>query len=397
MQFTEIPGLAETKRSLMQAIDRGQVAHAQLFLGPPGSANLAMALAYATYLNCEDRRPNGSCGSGTTKNAMQKYVHPDFHFVFPVSSTKEITGKDVVSDSYLPAWREFITQNPYGDITDWSAAFGGENKQPNISKEESRNIIRKLSLTAFEDQYKVVLIWLPEYLHPSAANGILKILEEPPAKTVFLLVAYDAEKLLSTILSRTQIVHIRAFSEEELAAVLEREKAPQTEAQRERIQQVALMAGGNIRRALQLYDQAAGDRPEEDSHALFQEWMRQCYAHDYTALVAFTERFQKLGKEGQKSLLHYGLNMMREVLMMLAADSPALDESENRLTQEKRLIRLQGKALSFVVNFTKVMNFEKVEQLTQLFNEGYYHLERNANPKILFLDTSLTLARIIKS
>lgn len=391
MQFSDIPGLHETKQHLMQAADQGKVAHAQLFVGPEGSANLAMALAYATYLNCDDRQPDGGCGSCAAGAKMNKYIHPDFHFVFPVSSTKNISGKDVVSDSYIQDWRDFLHEHPYGDLTDWSAVFGGENKQLNISKEESRNIIRKLSLTAFESRYKVVIIWMPEYLHPAAANGILKILEEPPEKTVFLLVAQDAERLLPTILSRTQILTIRAFTPEEVEAFL-RTQVSGTSSDEERIRQAATLSEGNLPYALKLYHEVKEDHPQ-----LFQDWMRQCYARDYAALVALTDDFQKLGKEGQKRLFYYGLTMMREVLIALAVDTHGNAGEETLIAQEKQLIRVQGNTLSFVANFSKVMNFAKVERMTQLFNEGHAHLERNVNPKMIFLDTSLTIAQSLRS
>ena len=391
MQFSDIPGLHETKQHLIQAADQGKVAHAQLFVGPQGSANLAMALAYATYLNCADRHPDGSCGPDPSGAKMHKYIHPDLHFVFPVSATKNITGKDVVSDSYIQAWRSFLQDHPYGDLAEWSAAFGGENKQLNISKEESRNIIRKLSLTAFESRYKIVVIWMPEYMHPAAANGILKILEEPPDQTVFLLVAQDTDRLLPTILSRTQIITIRAFTTEEVEAYLQ-EHVPSASAHQDRTRQAATLSEGSIPYALKLYHEV-----KEDHHRLFQEWMRLCYTHDYTALVTMTDEFQKLGKEGQKQLFYYGLTMMREVLMMLAVDARTTDGEETLIAEEKQLIRVQGNALSFVANFSKVMDFAKVERLTKLFNEGHVHLERNVNPKMIFLDTSLTIAQAIKS
>lgn len=374
----------------MQAADRQEVAHAQLFVGPEGSANLAMALAYATYLNCGDRQSDGSCGQSDAGTKMHRYIHPDLHFVFPVSATKNVTGKDVVSDSYIQAWRDFLLEHPYGNLAEWSLAFGGENKQLNISKEESRNVIRKLSLTAFESHYKIVIIWMPEYLHPAAANGILKILEEPPAKTVFLLVAHDADRLLPTILSRTQIVDIRAFTYQEIEEYV-RANVSSEHLDEERIQQAVFLSEGSVPQALKLLYEV-----KEDHQQFFQEWMRLCYTHDYTALVALTEQFQKLGKDEQKRLFQYGLTVMREVLITLAIDRPPDASQDTLIAQEKQLIRVQGNTLSFVANFSRVMNFGKVERLTKLFNEGCVHLERNVNPKMIFLDTALTIAQAIK-
>lgn len=391
MQFADIPGLEETKRSLIHAAQEGHIAHAQLFLGPEGSAKLAMALAYATYLNADQPGPDGSIGEGPATSKLQKFIHPDVHFVFPVSATKNISGKDVVSDSYIKAWRGFISEHPYGNTVDWTVYFGAENKQLNISKEESRNIIRKLSLKSFEGRYKIVILWMPEYLHPSAANGILKILEEPPEKTLFLLVAQDAEKLLPTIISRTQIVDIRAFTDDEVIGFLAQKEGttdPQ-DARFQRYRQIATLSDGNLNQALRLISEV-----EEDSHQLFRDWMRLCYTRNYGKLVEMTDQIQKIGKEAQKGLMQYGLSMMRETLMLLAAEG--IEEDEALITTEKKLIRLQGEELKFVSNFSKVMNFEKVERIAHLFNQGHYHLERNANPKIVFLDISLKIGQIIR-
>lgn len=391
MQFADIPGLEETKKSLIHAAQEGHIAHAQLFLGPEGSAKLAMALAYATYLNADQPGSDGSIGEGPATSKLKKFIHPDVHFVFPVSATKNISGKDVVSDSYIKAWRGFISEQPYGNTVDWSVYFGAENKQLNISKEESRNIIRKLSLKSFEGRYKVVILWMPEYLHPSAANGILKILEEPPEKTLFLLVAQDAEKLLPTIISRTQIVDIRAFTDGELINYLAKKEgikdAQDTRFQRYR--QIATLSDGNLNLALKLISEV-----EEDSHQLFRDWMRLCYTRNYGKLVEMMDQIQKIGKEAQKGLMQYGLSMMRETLMLLAAEG--LEEDDATITIEKKLIRLQGEELKFVANFSKVMNFEKVERIAQLFNQAHFHLERNANPKIVFLDISLKIGQLIR-
>ncbi len=391
MQFADIPGLKETKESLIHAAQEGYVAHAQLFLGSEGSAKLAMALAYATYLNADQPKSDGNVGNGSSTSKLLKFIHPDVHFVFPVSATKNISGKDVVSDSYIKAWRSFISEQPYGTTVDWSVYFGAENKQLNISKEESRNIIRKLSLKSFEGRYKIVILWMPEYLHPSAANGILKILEEPPQKTLFLLVAQDAEKLLPTIISRTQIVDIRAFSDDEIINYLAKREGvedPQ-DARFQRFRQIATLADGNLNQALQLANEV-----EEDSHQFFRDWMRLCYTRKYSKLVEMTDQLPKLGKEAQKGLMRYGLSMMRETLMLLAAEG--LEEDDTLITAEKNLIRLQGEELKFVTNFSKVMSFEKVERIAQLFNQGFYHLERNANSKIIFLDISLQIGQQIR-
>lgn len=392
MRFVDIPGLEETKKNLIHAAQEGHVAHAQLFLGPEGSAKLALALAFATYLNADQPQPDGSIAEGPSTSKLLKYIHPDVHFVFPVSATKNFSGKHVVSDSYIKEWRSFLSDKPYGSPVDWSVHFGAENKQLNISKEESRNIIRKLSLKSFEGKYKVVILWMPEFLHPSAANGILKILEEPPERTLFLLVARDAEKLLPTILSRTQIVNIPAFTDEEVISFLARTEGVNDpeDARFQRYRQIATLSDGNMNQALKLLSEV-----EEDSHQLFRDWMRLCYTRNYKKMVEMTEQIQKIGKEAQKGLMQYGLGMMRETLMLLAAEG-LQEHSGEVISAERQLIRIQGEELKFVSNFSKVMNFEKVERISQLFSQGHYHLERNANPKIVFLDISLKIGQVIR-
>ncbi|MEM8968123.1 MAG: DNA polymerase III subunit delta [Bacteroidota bacterium] len=393
MQFSAIHGLAEVKQHLIQSADTDKVAHAQLFLGPEGGPSLAMALAYAQYLNCENRQKDGVCGdqSPTNQPPGREYAQPDLHFVFPVCSTKKITGKDVVSDSFITEWRTFLAERPYGSLADWSEYLGAENKSLNISKEESRNIIRKLSLTAFGDRYKIVIIWHPECMHPAAANGILKILEEPPERTVFILVAHSTEQLLPTILSRTQIVQIRAFSDEEIVRMLIARIDTGDNPDLQQLQRIATLAEGNFQKALQLYEEV-----EDDSHQLFRDWMRLCYLQDYKKLLLFVDKFHKQSKENQKALFAYGLAMIREMLVHQSVDQLVEVGIEDVLQKERKLVRVQGQDLEFVVNFSKITNTATLEKMLHWFNEAHIQLERNANPKILLLDISLSIGQLIK-
>lgn len=373
MQFSEIEGLKEVKRRLINTVVNNQLPHAQLFVGPEGSANLAMAWAFAAYLNCEDRQENDSCGKCPSCIKTGKLIHPDLHFVYPVSATAKSSAKDIISTSFITEWRSFIKDNPYGPINDWSSAYGGENKQVNISKAESREIIKTLSLKTFEGKYKIMIIWMPEFMHPAAANGILKVLEEPPANTVFILVAHDIGKLLVTILSRTQKINIRAFTDEEIVSFLIR-KHPIDAAQ---ARQVVYLCDGNLNAAERLLLQT-----EDDNQKMFQDWMRLCFTWDFTKMVSWAEQYHKMNKVAQKAFLQYALTMMRETLIF--SYSPG------------GLQRLEGEALEFVKNFSKVLDADKVEKITHKLNEAYYHLERNANPKILFADVSLLISEIIR-
>ena len=372
MRFQDIPGQEQTKIQLIQTVKNNKIAHAQLFLCKNGSANLPLALAYSSFLNCEQPTENDSCGMCSSCSKIAKGIHPDMHFVYPISSTKNITGKDVISTNFLKEWRNFITTNPFGDLNQWISTFGGENKQVNISKEESRQIIKHLSLKAFEAKYKVMLIWLPEFMNAASANAILKILEEPPDKTIFLLVCNDEEQLLTTILSRTQIVNITNFNDEDIIDLLVRENIDNEKAVR-----AAHLADGNFNEALALLEGT-----DEDNNELFRSWMRYCFTQDFTNLVELAEYFQKSGKVIQRSLLQYGLSMMRESLLATSGTNA--------------LHRVHGEEVKFIENFSKIMTFEKVEKCNSLINNTLYHLDRNANPKISFLNLSLQIARFIK-
>lgn len=372
MRFSDIIGLEETKQKLITAVKENHVAHAQLFFGAEGSANLAMALAFATYINCTDPSESDSCGECASCKKIDKLVHPDVQFVFPVSSTKKITGKNVVSSSYLNEWRSFALSNPYHGIEQWSASYGAENKQANISKEESRNIIKSLSLKAFEAKYKIMLIWLPEYMHVNAANGILKILEEPSERTIFLLVTNDYEKLLTTILSRCQLLKIRSFSDDEIIDYLRNER--QVEAEKAR--KIAALAEGNLNKASTLIHEI-----EDDSHKMFRDWMRLCWTKNFAELTSMNDMFASMNKSAQMMLFVYGLNMMREALM---AKMTALDE-----------LKLNPEESSFVANFGKALSMPVLEKIAGELNKGHYHLSRNASPKILFMDMSLSIGRLM--
>jgi DNA polymerase-3 subunit delta' len=370
VQFNEIIGHTETKQLLINSVRNGHVAHAQLFMGGEGSANLPLALAYATYLNCEIKPETDSCGTCSSCSKMNKLIHPDMQFIMPVVNTPK---KEALSVNFLPEWREFLLDNPYQSLNDWLQFIGAENKQGNISKEESRGLLRLVSLKAFEAEFKVVLIWLPELLHPTAANALLKLLEEPPSKTIFLLVSNSPEKLLATILSRTQLVKVRAFSPEEtIQFVTEKFGADEVKAS-----QVAQLSEGNLRLAGQLCQEMTSDY-----FAFFVDWMRLCFSAKFAGVIKMSDDFQKLGRENQKSFLHYALSVIRRV--MLYGVDPQL------------VGFVPPAETDFVQKFSKVIHLNNVDLLSNELNQAHYHIERNANPKMVFVDMSLQMARFLK-
>lgn len=383
MQFSEIIGHDETKQLLLRAVQTNHLAHALLFDGPVGGANLALALALAQYVNCEDRHGTDrlqsvgpdpdACGRCASCIKTQKLVHPDLHLVFPVANL----AKGKTSEAYLADWRKFLLDQPYRTLPEWLETTGADNKQGNISAEEARSILQKLSLKAYEGAYKIMLIWLPELMNVTSANALLKVLEEPPAQTLFLLVTNQPDKLLITILSRTQRIPVRAFSDDEVATYLRQQlNFDETTARR-----IAYLADGNLSTALQL------SRPESDAasdqHTWFAEWMRDCYRQDLTKLVKQADQFDGFSKEKQKGLLDYSIRLYRDLFLWQQGVGA--------------LLRLPDDELAFVKNFAKVLTIQHIEHIVADLNEAAYHLERNARAKMVMLDMSLTFSRLIKT
>jgi len=373
MQFAAIPGLPETKEKLLNAVKLNHLAHALLFHGPEGSANLTLALALASYLYCEAKTETDSCGTCGSCQRMNKLILPDLNFAFPVvASSKEEDGdedgKDEKSD-LLGNWRKFVLGQPYGNVHDFIYFNGFEKKQLNITKAAARKMIQTLSLMSFEGGYKIMLIWAPEYLHPSAANALLKIIEEPPAKTIFLLVTSQADQLLTTILSRTQKILVRAFTDEEVSSHLVETGKCESKA----AAQIAMLADGNLREAYLLIDQV-----EDQTVRQLRDWFRLCATKNLKELFLLSEDFHKADKESQKSLMLAGLNVTREILLK----NLDLDH----------LLRTTDEDRTFINNISKKMLTEEhADKLYHTFNAAHYHLERNGNAKMIFTDLSMEI------
>ncbi len=392
MQFSAIIGLDNIKHTLVTAVQQQHVAHAQLFLGKEGSANLALALAYAKYLNCENPTETDSCGKCMSCYRINKFIHPDLHFVFPTANVKPpsqkgkgkgddddtTSSKRYISDDFLAEWRAFLTLNPYGNLNDWAKSFGlADNKQCNIPVDEGRKIINKLMLSSFDGRYKILIIWLVELMNVSAANAILKILEEPPEKTVFILVSNSIDKMLPTILSRTQIISIRQFSDQEVEFFL-KQKYPNIDNQQ--LAEVILIADGNLSEAIRLVEKGQGTQ-----QIFLERWFRACYkiTSEFSAIQALADEFAEQNKEDQKNLFQYSLSIFRQGLIIKFGS--------------ESLVRLPEETLKFVRNFAKATIKENnIQDLNLLLSEAITHLERNANPKIMFIDMSLKMYALFK-
>ncbi len=351
--------------SLNRLIHQDRLPHALLLIGPEGSEKLAAGVHLARHLLCEKNLPEGPCQQCASCNKTGKIIHPDLHFVFPVVGTK------AVSDQFLAQWRSALLDHPYLSINQWLQLIGAENRQGNINKEECLNIIKKLSLKTYESRKKVMIIWMPEYLQKEG-NRLLKIIEEPPANTHFILIAEQQELILNTILSRCQTVRIQAFSDKE---VIEKLKI-YTDTSAADLAQIARLSNGNLNEAIQLVASRVNDQATR-----FVEWMRKCYKGHPVELVKWTEAFATWGRESQKYFLRYALHFLREYLFLKMTGSDQIRLNEEELQTAKRMIR--------------VLEFEQVESIVALLNDGIYAVERNANPKILSLDFSIKMNHIL--
>ncbi len=370
MQFKDIIGQGHLKQQLISQVREGHVPHAQMFLGQLGYGGLPIALAYAQFLNCANPQPDDSCGECPSCLKMQKLAHPDLHFSFPFPSVE----KRKTSTESITEWREVLNQSPYLSLHRWMVKFNAENKQPNIPITECHDVMRRLSFKAYEQGYKIMLIWLPEFLGKEG-NTLLKILEEPPAQTVFLLVAENIETVLNTIISRTQIIKVSPINQQELAdALVEKQQLQPEEAYR-----IAGLANGDYIEAQDLINHAAAE------HAgLFEQWMGALLSrnNDPMAYVKWSDTFGALGRESQKTFMLYALHMLREVLYLQVYNRP----SEV----------LTGSEKSVVSEMSAKFDQEKMARFADWLNEAYYHIERNASGKMLMLDLSIRVSKLVK-
>lgn len=366
MRFSDIIGQPAVKDRLRLMASGGRMPHALLLLGPEGSGKLAMAMAFAQYVLCANPNESDACGKCPSCIKASKLVHPDLHFSYPT------VGSKMTSEAFLPQWRSAIAENPYFNANEWLQHIGAENKQGNITKEECVNIIRKLSLKTFESTHKVLILWLPEYLGKEG-NRLLKLIEEPPERTLFVLVAERQELILNTILSRCQIVNVRALSDEAIQQGLVQSGVAEAQAAG-----IAYLANGNYNEALKL-----AQHNENDHARLFLQWMRNGYQGNPVKMVKWSEDFAGQGRENQKHFLQYALHFLREITLLIAA-GPEVK------------VRLQNQELESAKKMAGVMDLDQAEQLMQLFSDCIFAVERNANPKVLFLDASIQMNHILK-
>jgi DNA polymerase-3 subunit delta' len=358
------------KKQLSNAVQNQHIAHAQLFQGPTGGAQTAMALAFVSYLFCTQKEGDDACGTCPSCQKVHKGIHPDIVYVFPSITTKKV--KEAESDAFLPEWRKFMLESPYRTIADWLTYLGAEgNRQGNIPVEETRKLIQKISLKPFEAPFKIVFIWNAETLNLSSGNALLKTLEEPPSSTLFILICSDPQKLLTTIISRTQRINVGTVDEEDLAPFLTKK----TGIEMEKAQQLAITCEGNISWAL---EKAVNENMSASTW--FAEWMRAVYSKNLIKISLLADQFDAFSKEDQKSVLEHTLHIFRQCLYQISGTS--------------QLIKSLEKERGFIENFSKTLTGEAIGKMSEKVSEVHYHLERNARAKMLHLDLSLQLIRI---
>ncbi|WP_029281460.1 DNA polymerase III subunit gamma/tau [Pedobacter sp. R20-19] len=369
MQFKEIIGQEKIKQQLVQTVKENRMSHAQLFLSPVGSGAVALAVAYAQYVNCLNKGDNDSCGDCSSCRKYERLIHPDLHFSYPFfasASTK-------VAVDILDEWRNMFLQDPYFDMDIWRSKLDAANKQANIPIAECHDIIKKLSYKAFEAETKVLIMWLPEYLD-KAGNALLKLIEEPPANTLFILIAQSQDQILTTILSRTQIVKIPKLSSDDISGYLMQHGGLTSHQSID----YAFLADGNLIEAKAL----AADT-QNDSSGTFTAWLRMGFGNKVPDLIDFTEVAAKWGRENQKNFLRYGINYLRECCLIISGAEELVKLPPLTLDTARKLS-------------THVLSLPMAEAIISELETAHYHIERNANPKILFLDVSLQLVKIIK-
>ncbi|PCJ64949.1 MAG: hypothetical protein COA58_11805 [Bacteroidetes bacterium] len=366
VQLSQIYGLQKIKQKLLANVRDNRLPHAQLFLGPEGSGKLGLALALTQYLYCSNKSETDSCGECSSCRKISSHTHPDVHFTFP--TVVKSSGKEPVSNDFLEAWRKELQESIYFNTSDWIKNIADdENKKPNITRKETRDIISKLSLKPYEGEAKTLIIWMPEYL-AGQSNALLKLIEEPPQKTYFILVAENSDALLATITSRTQLVKIPKYTEEETMAFLQAKYSLDPQ----KAEQIAYLAEGNFRKAIDLVESV-----EDNYSEMFRDWMLACYSNNLKTVSSLVDSMHKLGRVQLQIFLTNGLSILRESLLYKTIDNYTIKAEKDQQ--------------DFIRKFSGTLNAACIEKSYEQINEVIYHIQRNANAKIAIFNLSLNL------
>jgi DNA polymerase-3 subunit delta' len=379
MLFIDILGQDHIKTHLTQSADNGRIPHAQLFVGSEGSGTLPMAIAYAQYILCKNTNGENANANNACNLKFNNLSHPDLHFAFPVTTNDKVKSKPV-SSFFLEEWRQLLNQQPYCNLFDWYKQLGVDNKQGQIGVDEAQEIVKSLSLKSYEGGYKVMLIWMAEKMNIACANKLLKLIEEPPSKTIFILIAEDEEQIISTIRSRCQVLHFSPLAEENIISALIKKYGLEVSV----ATKIAHQANGNYNKACDLVYQDSEDLQFEE---WFIFWIRSAFKakgnksaiHD---LISWSEEIAKTGRETQKQFLHFCIDFFRQALLLNYGS--------------EKLVYMEIKSENFKLsNFAPFVNHANILEINDELQEAIYHIERNGNSKIILTDLSIKLTRLL--
>lgn len=373
MQFKDIPGHDEIKKRLIRTVTDQRISSTQLFCGPEGNGAFGLAVAYCQYIACENKAEADSCGKCPSCLKFQKYAHADLHFSFPANRKSEGT-KDMTSDEFMVQFRAYLMKDFFISLSEWKDEIEIDNKMPLITVYEASNIIRKLNYKSFDSEYKFLIMWMPERMNTEAANRLLKTFEEPFEKTLIIMVAEDYDAILKTILSRAQLIKIPPYKTPEISEMLQN----RLQIAKPQADKIATVAEGNYNKAKQM---ATHGEDFTQSFDYFRQWLRDIITFNITNLLKEMDEFSRMGRESQKDFLHYALFMIRQVTALRFGPGVEVLSSEE---------------YDFAQKFSDFIQITTAEDANQLFNDAIYHIERNGNAKMIFLDLSLTLGKILK-
>lgn len=379
MLFKEIVGQDHVKNHLTTSVSNGRIPHAQLFVGAEGSGVLRTAIAYAQYILCANQNHENEGGNAACNLKFDHFSHPDLHFIYPTVTTEDVKSKPKSLD-FLPLWREFLLSKPYGSLYDWYSYIGVANKQGEIRVEDAQEILKSLALKSYEGGYKIMIIWMADKMNIAASNKLLKLLEEPTDKTLFILITENEEDIIQTIRSRCQVLHFAGLSDTAIANHL----VHYQNIEEKKALKVAHKSQGNFNKALQLCEEINEDAPFEEWFVI---WVRAAFRAKGNAsaiqdLIQWSEQIAGLGRETQKKFLTFCIDMFRQALLQNY-------ESEH-------LVYFESSLADF--NFKKFSAFITGNNINDIFtelSEAIYHIERNGNAKILLTDLSIKLTRLL--
>jgi DNA polymerase-3 subunit delta' len=379
MLFSNIIGQENIKNHLIKTAGNARIPHAQLFIAPTGSGALPMAIAYAQYILCHNSQGENNNGNAACNTKFEKLMHPDLHFSFPVTSNDKVK-KHPTSNSFMQEWRTFVEDTPYGSLFNWYQLLGIENKQGRIGVDEAEEIVKKLILKPYEGGYKVMIIWMAEKMNTAASNKLLKLIEEPPAKTLFILIAENEEQIIKTILSRCQVLHFQPLTEQNIIDTLMKNHG----IEENNAIKIAQQSNGNWNKALHLLHH---DDNELAFEKWFIAWVRAAFRAKGDAsvvqdLIQWSEEIAKTGRETQKRFLNYCSHFFRQALLTNynARSLVFFETHEKNFDLEK---------------FAPFIHGANIEDINKAIEDAIYHIERNGNAKIILLDLSMQLTRYL--